>query len=55
MRKRDDIVVALLTLADIIVLIVMYPLLPRAIETLVVLCFLMPSLLQSWRFISTQG
>ena len=39
MRKRDDIVVALLTLADIIVLIVMYPLLPRAIETLVVYVF----------------
>jgi hypothetical protein len=39
MRKRDDIVVALLTLADIIVLFVMYPLLPRAIETLVVYVF----------------
>jgi hypothetical protein len=39
MRKRDDIVVALLTLADIIVLVVMYPLLPGAIETLVVYVF----------------
>jgi voltage-gated potassium channel len=39
MRKRGDIAVALLTLADIIVLVVMYPLLPRAIETLVVYVF----------------
>lgn len=39
MRKRDDIAVALLTLADIIVLVVMYPLLSRATETLVVYVF----------------
>jgi hypothetical protein len=39
MRKRGDIGIALLTLADIIVLVVMYPLLARAIETLVVYIF----------------
>jgi voltage-gated potassium channel len=39
MRKRGDIAIALLTLADIIVLVVMYPLLPRATETLVVYIF----------------
>jgi hypothetical protein len=39
MRKRGDIAVALLTLADIIVLVVTYPLLPGTIETLVVYIF----------------
>jgi voltage-gated potassium channel len=40
MTKRDDVVVALLTLADIIVIVAMYPLLPpRATETLAVYIF----------------
>jgi voltage-gated potassium channel len=39
MRKRGDIVIALLTLADIIVLVVMYPLLLLATETLLVYIF----------------
>jgi uncharacterized membrane protein (DUF4010 family) len=40
MRKLEDVVVALLTLADIIIIVVMYPLLPpRATETLAVYIF----------------
>jgi hypothetical protein len=40
MRKLEDVVVALLTLADIIVIVVMYPLLsPRATENIVVYNF----------------
>jgi hypothetical protein len=40
MKKRGDILVALLTLADIIVLVIMYPLLtPRTAESVVIYVF----------------